>query len=335
LGKVESQICARNQQGEIIDERRERTEELGRYLGKRAPGRVILETCAEAFSVADEAAAQGHDVRVVKSKLASKLGVGDHGVKTDKRDARALSEASTLINLPSVHVPSRESRERKALTNSRDALIQARTQLINSVRGGLRPLRLSLATGSVSTFPVRVRKKLQGQPNGLSMHIERLLRVIEKLNEQVSEADKELVKLAKGDPDCRRSMTMPGVGSLTAVRFKATLDEVGRFPSAHRVESFLGLTPGEDSSSDRKRITSITKAGPSRLRWTLVQAAWSLWRTRPKDPMVAWANAIALRRGKRVAIIALARKMAGVLFAMWRDKTSYAPAFALTNGTLP
>jgi transposase len=211
-----------------------------------------------------------------------------------------------------------------------DSLIQARTQLINSVRGSLRPQRLSLETGSASTFPIRVRKRHQSHRDGLSLHLERLLQVIEELNKQIADADKELVKLAKSDPDCIRSMTMPGVGSLTAVRFKATLDEVGRFPNAHRVESFLGVTPGEDSSSDKKRITAITKAGPTRLRWTLVQAAWSLWRTRPNDPMVVWAKAVALRRGKRVAIIALARKMAGVLFAMWRDGTNYSASFALS-----
>ena len=112
---------------------------------------------------------------------------------------------------------------------------------------------------------------------------------------------------------------------MTAVRFVAAVDQIDRFETAHKVEAYLGLTPGEDSSSMRVRRTGITKAGPPRLRWALVQAAWSLWRTRPTDRNVVWAQEVAKRRGKRVAIVALARKLAGILFAMWRNGTDYNP----------
>jgi transposase len=325
LGKGESQICVRDERGKIVDETRCRTAELGAYLKKQSTSRVILETCAEAFSVADEALEQGHEVRVVKSKLASQLGIGEHGVKTDRRDARALSELSTRIDLPSVYIPSQQARELKALCNSRSTLVEVRTKLINSARGVLRPLRLGIKTGSSETFPRRVRSRLEKHPDGRPAHLERLLLAIDAMNEQILEADKELIRLTKDDEDCRRSMSMPGVGSVTALRFKAHVDEVSRFPNAHSLESFIGLTPGEDSSSDRKRITSITKAGPSALRWVLVQAAWSAWISRPKDPMVVWARKVAQRRGKQTAIVALARKMAGVLYAMWRDKADYEP----------
>lgn len=83
--------------------------------------------------------------------------------------------------------------------------------------------------------------------------------------------------------------------------------------------------PGEDSSAERKRRTSITKAGPTALRWRLVQAAWAARRTPRKDPMRRWVDAIEKRRGTRVAVLALARKLAGILFAIWRDGTIYEP----------
>ena len=119
-------------------------------------------------------------------------------------------------------------------------------------------------------------------------------------------------------------MTVPGVGPVTAVRFLAAVDEIGRFADAHRVQSYFGLTPGEASSSDTKHRTGLTKAGSSVVRWLMIQAAWSAYRTRPNDPMVLWAKAIAERKGQsNVAIVALARKLVGVLFTLLRDKSTY------------
>ena len=121
-------------------------------------------------------------------------------------------------------------------------------------------------------------------------------------------------------------MTVPGVGPLTALRFVAALDDVTRFESAHQVESYLGLVPGENSSSDRQQRLSITKAGPRALRWVLVQAAWALHtRCRKPEaiPLQLWSHRIEQRRGKRTAIIALARKLAGILYALWRDGSVY------------
>jgi transposase len=147
--------------------------------------------------------------------------------------------------------------------------------------------------------------------------------MIDELSRQIDEANDELATMAKQDVTCLRLMTVPGVGPVTALRFVAALDEIGRFPDAHKVEAYLGLTPGERSSSDRQQRTSITKAGSPALRRTLVQAAWAARRCRQAHPMIAWVTEVEKRRGKRVAIIALARKMVGILYAIWRDGTTY------------
>src|SRR5436190_2915442 len=109
LGGRESQICVRQADGTVVEERRCRTEELGIYLARRPACRVVLETCAEAFHVTDLAKLAGHEVRVVPSMLVRALGVGARGVKNDRKDAQALSEASARMELPSVHVPSQVS----------------------------------------------------------------------------------------------------------------------------------------------------------------------------------------------------------------------------------
>jgi transposase len=120
-------------------------------------------------------------------------------------------------------------------------------------------------------------------------------------------------------------MSVPGVGPVTSLQFVAIIDELSRFQSAHRVEAYLGLTPGEHSSSDKVRRTSITKAGSTAMRWCLVQAAWAARRARGQHAMIDWSIEVQKRRGKKVAIVALARKLAGILFAIWRDGTVYNP----------
>jgi len=323
LGGRESQICVRNSDGKIISERRVPTVSLARYLEKQPTSRVIVETCAEAFSVADAALACGHQVRVVPAALVRQLGVGERRTKTDQRDARKLSEVSCRIDLPSVHVPSTQSRERKSLCGMREALVSSRTKLINTVRGWMRAQHLRFRGGGSTTFVARVGEQLAARRQAVPTYVERQLTMIGDLTVQIADADRELLRLAREDALCCRLMTVPGVGSVTAVRFAAALDEIGRFPHAHAVEAYLGLTPGEHSSSDKQRRTSITKAGPTQLRWALVQAAWSARRCRAQDPMVAWSIKIEQRRGRRIAIMALVRKLAGILYAIWRDGTTY------------
>lgn len=328
LGGTESQICVRSSDGAIVEEVRYGTARLGSYLKRRPPSRVILETSAEAFRVADTARELGHDVRVVPATLAPTLGVGAHGIKTDRRDARVLSEVSSRIELPSVHIPSEISRTWKSICTAREALVTSRTQLINTVRGWTRTCLLKARTGTPSTFPQRVRVAALASPLGLPDFIEHLLCVIELLNDRVALADKQLKELALEHPVCLRLMSIPGVGPVTSIRFVAALDRVDRFPNAHSVQCYLGLVPGENSSSTRKRRTGITKAGPPRVRWTLAQAAWALRNapSRRLDPLVLWAIEVEKRRGKKIAMTALARRLAGVMYAIWRDGSRYEPA---------
>ena len=327
LGSRESQICVRNSEGLILEEERRPTTGLGKYLAGKEKCRVVVESCAEAFAVADAARKSGHEVRVVPTSLVRALGVGSRGIKNDVRDAQNLSKASCRMeDLPSVHVPGEVSRERKAMSAMRETLVEVRTKLVNSARSWLRTQGVGvLVGGTLPTFPGRYRRHVEKKGKTLPSYVERVLRTIDELNPKIAEADKELEATAEQDVTCKLLMTAPGVGPVTAVRFTAAIDEVSRFRDAHGVESYLGLIPGENSSGDAKkrRMKGITKAGPPRVRWALTQAAWTALRCRKHDPMVAWARQIEARRGKKVAVIALVRKLAGVLFAMWRDGKPY------------
>jgi transposase len=323
LGGRESQVCVRGPDGQLLYEGRWPTASLPDYLRQLPPSRVILETAAEAFRIADAAQQAGHQVRVVPATLVRTLGVGARKTKTDKRDARALSEVSCRIDLPSVHIPRARSREWKTICGMHDALVSSRSKLINNLRGWMRGQGLRLKHGTAETFADRM-KCLPTLPDHVTDQVEALA----ELTTRVRISARRIEKTALGDEVCRRLMTIPGVGPSVAVRFVAAIDDVSRFPSAEQVASYLGLTPGESSSSDHQQRLSITKAGPSSVRWVLIQAAWAVQlrcRSAAARPLQLWAAEVTKRRGRLIATVALARKLAGICYALWRDSTTYEP----------
>jgi transposase len=323
LGSKESQICIRQPDGVIIEECKHQTRKLVELVKTWPTSRVVMEASAEAFKIADAAIAAGHQVRVVPGTLVRLLGVGERGIKNDQRDARQLSKASWQTDVPSVHIPSPAARELKSICGARDVLVEMQRNVSNNVRGWLRTQLWKLPSGKMVSLPERLRTHAQASQRELPEHIERQLTMPTQVTEQVQAANKQARKLAMKHPVCRRLMTVPGVGPITSLRFVAAIDDPSRFSTAHRVQSYLGLTPGEHSSSERQRKTGITKAGPSELRRCLVQAAWSAMMVRRTHPMLEWARQLAERRSRPVAAIALARKLAGILFAIWRDRTTY------------
>jgi transposase len=320
LGSRKSQICVRDEAAKIVHEGPIATREIASWLQKQEPGRLIVETCTESYAIARAAKRSGHEVKVVAASLAKQLGVGERRLKNDQRDARKLSEVSARIELPSVHIASVEAQQIQLVCGLREALVEARTKLVNSAKAYARGQLVELAKGDAETTPRRMREAFLELPTA----VERVLVAIETLNVQIKAADKETRAMAKSNKDCVRLQTAPGVGPITSLRFVSRIDDVKRFCKAHDLESYLGLTPSDSSTGlTPGRHGSITKAGDRRLRWTLVQAALSAKRCYPTDPMVSWAQKVAHRRGKHIGTVALARKMAGVLYAMLRDQSDY------------
>ena len=319
LGGSKSQVCVRNSVGEILEEVKIETPKLKQYLKKQPHATVIMETCSESWKVGDLAKQAGHNVKVVPTYLVRSLGVGNRGIKNDRKDAQALSEVSTRIDLPSVHIRSVLSREIQVELKLRGQLVGSRTQLINSVRGWMRTETIRIKSGVSHTFPQRLRKKEQSLPE----YIDRQLDQIAYLSESIQKADQSLQQQAKKNANVVLLQSIPGIGVLTSLAFLSVVDTIDRFKKAHHLESYLGLTPGERSSGKKIRTTSITKAGSSMLRTLLVQAAWTLYVHRPNEPIVKWAKEIEERRGKKMAIVALARKLTGICYAVWKTNTPY------------
>ena len=205
----------------------------------------------------------------------------------------------------------------------RDALVRTRTRYIAIMKATVRRDGLRLPSGEAE----QTVTKLLVLP--LAEHVRAelapLVALWAPLQAEITAADARLTAIARAQPVVLRLCTMPSIGPVTALAFVAALDDIARFHSAHQVQAYLGLVPSEYSSGDRRARGHITKRGDARMRWLLIETAWRILRS--SNPALAglkaWAQQIAVRRGKRIATVALARRVAGILYAMWRDDVPY------------
>jgi len=299
-------------------------ETLKSLLGPEAPPAVVaLEACREAWHVHDLLRSWGNDVLLVDTTRSRRLGIGQHGRKTDRLDAEVLAFALERGGIPVAHVLSPHRREMRRLLNVRRALVEARAQYVTTARGLAREQGVRLTQCKADVFSRHAR---QCEEHVLAV-IEPLLKILDAINLELEVVDAALSKLCETEPIVALLMTAPGVGPIVAASFVSVIDDAKRFRSSHHVESYLGLVPSEDSSGGKKRLGAISKKGNSYLRSLLVQGAWAVMRgTDRQQPLRLWADAVAERRGKKIAVIALARRLVGVLWAMWRDGSTYDPA---------
>jgi len=321
-----SQICIITESGDRI-ERGIRTtrERFVAVFGGRPRALIVIEASTESEWVARCLEDLGHEVVVADPNFSPMYLTRTRRVKTDRRDARALAEACRLRAYRPAHRCSDNARHIRGVLAVRDALVRTRSRYISLIRALLRGHGFRVRSGGSGSLVARI-SELE-LPEQLHDQIAPSLAIMEPLNNQILECDRMLDDLVTDDERMNRLCSVPGVGPVTAAAFVAVVDDVGRFRSAHQLEAYLGLVPRESSSAERQQKGRITKLGNSRVRWLLVQAAWViLRRPRPEtEALREWAARIAARRGARVAVVALARRLAGILYAMTRDSTSYDP----------
>jgi len=327
LGRPNSVLCDLNSAGAKQWTRfRLEPAMLIKLFEGRPKCRVLIEAGTDSEWVAQLLEGLGHEVVVADPNYAPMYGERNRKVKTDYRDAAALLDANRLGIFRRSHRRSAEQARIMSLLSVRDSLIKTRTCWINVVRAQLRRRGLKLRSGSGQSFVRRVEEL--DLPADLKVLIRPSLSLMPKLNEQLADIDGQMAKQERRDPRMDLLQSAPGVGIQTAVAFTALVDDVARFPKAHRLESYLGVVPSEWSSSERRIQGGITKRGDSRVRYLLVEVAWTI--LRGHDPrcfeLQRWAQAIANRRGPKVAVVALARRLAGILYAMLRDNRPFDPA---------
>jgi transposase len=220
----------------------------------------------------------GHEVIVADPNYAAMYATRSRRVKTDRRDARTLADACRLGAFHPTHRTSAAQREVRAELAVREALVRTRTRYLSVIRALLRREGIRVPSGSAAAFAGRLAAvPLSPTQQGL---IAPLVALLTPLNAAIAAGDARVARRLAADPVARRLATTPGAGPVTAVAFRATLDDVTRFARAGQVAAYLGLVPQEHSSGERQRRGALTKAGNTRLRWLLVQAGWGIWRDR-------------------------------------------------------
>ena len=297
---------------------------------------------AEAEQFYRDLAAQGKKVRVgmeasgharwferLLAELQLELWIGDAAQirakrvrkqKTDRQDAQLILKLMLKDDFPQIWVPSWENRDLRQLLWHRHRMVQARTRIMNQLQA------VALNEG------LRSKKKLWGERGRQQLESFRLapwatrrrrdlLELLDRLTPTIAELSQAIEREVEKCPAAERLRTHPGVGSLTALAFVLIIGDVNRFRCGKQVASYLGLVPLEESSGNRRRLGHITKQGSSMMRFLLVEAAQVTVRSLPE-----WRNKylhLVLRRGRKIAKVAMARRLAVHLFWMMRKEWNY------------
>lgn len=296
-------------------------ERLTQVFASHGPMRVLLESGTESEWVAQTLEAAGHEVVVADPNYAPMYGELARKVKTDRRDVAALAEANRRGWYRTAHRTSPAQRATTQLLRSRRFLVQTRSGAVSLLRSLLRQSGYRLGTGSCETVPARLAR-LTISPE-LAETLAPLCRQIATVTTEIQAMDARLQTRTATDAIVARLRSVPGIGLIVATTFRAFVDRCDRFDHAGQVSAAIGLVPREDSSAERRHRGHITKAGPRELRSLLVQAAWVCWRRPGSATLRAWVDRLAARRGRRIAVVALARRLSRILFAIWRDGTTF------------
>jgi transposase len=320
IAKQIFQIHGVSADGEITVRRRLRRSEVLRFFGGLARCIVGLEACGGSHFWAREIAAFGHDVRLIPPAYVKpyvKRG------KTDAVDAEAICEAVARPTMRFVPIKSAECQAALMVLKTRDLLVRQRTQAINAVRGHLAELGIVAAKGlaKVETLIAIVRDENdQRLPASGRTALKLLADQIEGLTVRIEILGREIVAEVRRDDTMRRLATIPGVGPITAATIKALVPDPGAFKSGRHFAAWIGLTPKMHSSGGKERLGKISKMGNPALRSLLVVGATAVLqharRTRRGATISPWLTALLARRPAKVAAIALANKMARIVWAL-------------------
>lgn len=239
-------------------------------------------------------------------------------VKTDRIDARAIAQAMRVGWYTAVHVKSDTSQELRVLLRNRKTVVEQRVTLDNEIRGTLKAFGIKLGKVGEGRFGEAVVAAIEARRPVLLAMVKPLLAARDALLESYAALHRQVLSVARTNAVCRRLMTVPGVGPVVALTVMTGVDDPARFTRGRSVAAHFGLTPRKYASGETDRNGRISKAGDAMVREALFQAAHTLLtRTKRWSALKAWGVRVAKRRGLRRATVAVARKLAVVLYRMW------------------
>lgn len=287
--------------------------------------KIALESCSGSHYWARQLQALGHEVILIAAQHTRAYVTGN---KNDYNDAAAIAESGSRVSTKTVAINTEAQQDLQILHRARQALMQERTALINRLRAFAGEYGKVFAVG-VAKFRAGFIPWLQDEGNGLSgsaiASLSELKAQWDDKESRIDGYDKRLQQAAREDARAKRLMAIPGVGKLTATAVIAAVSDAHHFKTGRDFAANLGIVPREHSSGGKQRLYGITKRGDSYLRTLLIHGARSALRTAGKKPdrLLVWAFKLAERRGVKVAAVALANKMARVIWALLAHGREY------------
>ena len=243
--------------------------------------------------------------------------------KTDRNDARGIAQMIRVGLYRPVHVKTLRSQKLRMLLTHRKLLQSKAIAIENDLRATLRNFGLKVGMVGAARFEARINDLIENFPD-LAVLVEPLLVVRRVLREQLGILHRRLLAVVRDDDVCRRLMTVPGVGPVVALTYRATVDVPARFRKSKSVGAVFGLTCSRDQSGERDRPGAISRCGDEMKRVMLYEAAQNmLVHVKKWSWLKAWAMQIAKRRGMKRAIVALARRLAVIMHRIWVDGTEF------------
>ena len=322
LSKKSSNYCIVDDDGRVVAEGKVDNDraDFRKALADYSQLKVLIEASNNAFWVADAVEELGHDVAVCDPK--SVLSIGRDHTKTDKRDARNLAKCCRVRAYVSVYRPTADERAGRMPIVAREQLIRARTKLINLVRSTLASEGILVAKCQGKTFSEKVENaRDKGRiSDAMWVALGPVMNSILQLTLDELGLMKMFEEEAETNETTKLLTTVPGVGPVVATAFRRMVLTPKRFESGRQVGAYMGLTPTTYQSGKTHRRGQISRQGSRRLRWLLTMAASALLKSTKESALRQWG----MRKWKQFnsrkkAVVAVARKLAVLMWAMWRD----------------
>jgi transposase len=299
-----------------------RRAEMEAFFAKLPPTLVALEACGGSHHWGRRLAAMGHTVRLIPPQYVKPF---VRRGKNDRNDAEAISEAAARPDMPSVPVRSAEQQDGAIVLSARELLVRQRTQLVNAVRGHAAEFGI-VAAKTISQLPGLLETVAAAEtvPVTAKEMLAFLGEQVAQLDEQIAELERRMKQQHKANLVSQLLAEVPGIGPVSALGLALTVDP-GRLTSGRHFAAWLGLVPKEHSTGGRQRLGGISRAGNERLRQLLVVGAMAVIRfAKPGSKSAsAWLPALLERKPRKVAAVALANKMARVVWAMMATREAY------------
>ena len=330
LAKSVFQVAVSRQTGKTSETHRLRRHQVPLFFAQQPSSLVVMEACGSASYWGRKFQGMGHEVVLLPP---SQVHPYVRRNKTDAADAKALLEALRNDSIRPVPIKSAAQQMLAALHRFRAGWLAERTARINTVRGVLRELGILIPVGAPRVVPAVIMLIEDADseiPDGLRPTLWEVCSEIRDLERRLKDISHQIVAVGSQFPAYHRLRTIPGIGPLTATALLAFVGDVGRFPTARHFASYLGLTPTEHSSGLKRHLGGISKRGNNYLRMLLIHGARSVLfasRRRPEpERLRVWAMTVEKRSGFNKAAVALANKLARIIWAVWRqDDAVYIP----------